>query len=269
LLKDNFEIIATDVAPTVPSFLSVQFSNDGTTLRALFDTDTNQGGITTSFFECSLLFEFPDVAGATCSWTSPSVVTISPGSFASIAVDNSVTLKGSVKAFCSDGSDACSEYSEVRFTTVSVLAPLRARIPVVKITAPSRIGSCDSYVLDIGTSLGGGGRAFTKITFNVRTSNPAGAQNVQDFYTTNYELTNYELSPPTAVPSGFFPTGLANIVVTVCNFLNQCGTAAQQVIVLTMYVHVLHSLLFCLFNRYFSSCTMISSIVFSYLIQCL
>jgi hypothetical protein len=274
VLKDDFEVIALNVAPAVPRFLSVQFSNDGTSLRALFNTDTNQGGITTSFFACSLLFEFPDVAGmasATCSWTSPSVVTISAGSGASIAVGNSLTLKGGdvnkIQAFCSVGSVGCADYGNVGPTTVSVLAPLRAVIPVVKISAPLRIGSCDDYVFNIGTSSGGGGRAFTSTSFSVSTSNSAGAeaaQRVQDFYTTDYQL-----SPPTAVPSGTFPTGLANIVVTVCNFLQQCGTAAQQLTVLTMYVYVLYSLLSYLFNCHFSNCTMISTIILSYLIQCL
>jgi hypothetical protein len=240
ILRNNFTVISLNVAPPVPVFLSIRFSNDGTTLSALFDADTNQGSITASSFVCSLLFEFPGVAGATCSWTSPSVVTISPGSGASIAVGSSVTLLGGVnkiKAFCLNfpplpGQTPCVGYNNVVTTLRKVLVPLRAVRPVVQISAPSRIGLCDKFVLDITGSSGGGGRAFTSISFNVSASNifhSIGAKTAQTFF-----MTQYVVNPPTAVPLGTFPSGLNNVMVTVCNFLGMCGIGAQQLTVLTL-----------------------------------
>jgi hypothetical protein len=242
VLRNNFTVVSLNVPPPVPVFLSVRFSNDGTSLSALFDANTDQGGIRTSSFACSLLFDFTGVAGATCSWTSPSLVTISPGSDASIAVGSSITLLGGggvnrIKAFCLNvtplpGQTPCTSYSNVVTAIKKVLVPFRAVRPVVQISAPARIGSCDKFVLDITSSSGGGGRAFTSITFNVSTSNtlnPAGAKAAQDFF-----MTQYVVSPPAAVPLGTFPSGLNNIIVTVCNFLGMCGIGAQQLTVLTL-----------------------------------
>jgi hypothetical protein len=170
------------------------------------------------------------------------VVTISPGSGASIAVGSSVTLLGGggvnrIKAFCLNssplpGQTPCTSYSSVVTTLRKVLVPLRAVRPVVQISAPLRIGLCDHFVLDITGSSGGGGRAFTSISFNVSTSNifnSMGAQNAQAFF-----MTQYIVNPPTAVPLGTFPTGLNNIMVTVCNFLGMCGIGSKQLTVLTL-----------------------------------
>jgi hypothetical protein len=83
-------------------------------------------------------------------------------------------------------------------------------------------------VLGITGSSGDGGRAFKSMNINVTTSsdNHAVAMSVQDFYRTQYVV-----SPPIPLPLGMFPIGLNNIVVTLCNFLGQCGFGAQQLTV--------------------------------------
>jgi hypothetical protein len=85
----------------------------------------------------------------------------------------------------SPGQSACANYGTAVSTTRTVLVPIRAVKPIVGISAPSRIGLCDKYILDITSSSGGGGRAFTSIQFSVSTSNvlnPAAAVAAQVSY---------------------------------------------------------------------------------------
>jgi hypothetical protein len=110
----------------LPVLLSVRFSNRGTSLSALFDSNTNQADIKGSSFACSLLFDFLGVAGTSCSWTSPSLVTISPGSGNPIDVGKSITLLDSkVKAFCLNPLSVssqipCTSYSYFKTTVKKV-----------------------------------------------------------------------------------------------------------------------------------------------------
>lgn len=235
--RNNYTVLSVDVPPPVPVLVSVQFSNDGTLLFVTFDSDTDRGGISVSSFECATLFHFHGVnstaASATCVWTSASLVTISLGGSVTVAVGENFYLRSltlyKIRALCLSSLAKCARYQYIRATKVNVLPPLTASRPVVGISGPSIIGKCDSFTLDLSSSTGGGGKAFSSILFAVSsTGNGTEAQ--------NFLNSRYVISPPKAVPHGTFPEGLNNIMVTICNFLGACGQGSHQLIVTARYL---------------------------------
>jgi hypothetical protein len=229
--RNNFSVLSKDVPPLVPVLVSVQFSNDGTSLNLAFDSDTDKGGISASAFVCADLFHFPGVnntvVSATCSWASASLVTINLGGSAIVDVGDAVYLIISVykiRALCLSTVVKCAAYNYIKKTKVYVLSPVSASRPIVAIFAPSIIGKCDSFTLDLSGSTGGSGRPFTRIVFAVSSSGNSSAAQM-------FLNSRYVVSPPKAVPPGTFPEGLNNIMVTVCNFLGMCGQGSQQLIV--------------------------------------
>jgi hypothetical protein len=239
---NSYTVIALSEPPQVPILSSVRFSADGTFLSAVFNADTNKASISASSFPCSQLFSFSGVAGATCSWSSPSLIAIELGSLASISVGGTVTLLGvssstfNITALClnviaTEGTTACKDYQAILKTQRTVLMPFDAILPEVGISAPSGIGSCDRFTMDLSSSIGDGGRPFTGISFVVTTSNSTQPKLAQNFLNSFYIF-----SPPTAVPFGVFFTGVNNIAVTMCNFLGKCGSNSLQIVVLSTYV---------------------------------
>jgi hypothetical protein len=237
---NSFNVIPLSEPPQVPTFTSVRFSDDGTSLRAIFNADTNMASISVSLFPCSQLFSFSGVTDATCSWSSPSSIDIKLGSVALITVGETVTLLGNssstfnITALCLNvmatvGTTACKDYEEITRTQTSVLIPFNAVSPVVGISAPSSIGSCDKFTMDLSSSIGDGGRPFTSISFVVTAINATQAKIAENFLNSKYVL-----SPPTAVPFGMFPIGLNNIRVTLCNFLGNCGSSSHQIAVFSL-----------------------------------
>jgi hypothetical protein len=237
---NSFTVIALIEPPQVPTFTSVRFSDDGTYLSAIFDADTNIASISVSLFPCSQLFSFSGVTDATCSWSSPSLIVIKLGNIASIAVGETVTLLGvssstfNITALCLNvmatvGTTACKDYQVITRTQRNVLIPFDALLPVVGISAPSGIGPCDKFTMDLSSSIGDGARPFTGIGFVITAINATQAKIAENFLNSKYVI-----SPPTAVPFGMFPTGLNNIMVTLCNFLGKCGSSSHQIVVLSL-----------------------------------
>jgi hypothetical protein len=69
---------------------------------------------------------------------------------------------------------------------------------------------------------------FTVISLDTITLKASGGDvmQVQAFLNTKYTI-----SPPLPVPSGYFPEGVANIVITLCNFLGLCGQGSMTLTV--------------------------------------
>jgi hypothetical protein len=216
--RSNFTVISLNTPPPVPQLTSALFSTDGVHLSANFDSDTNKGGITSSSFLCSTLFSFVGVKNALCAWESASSVRMSLGNTATISVGDTLTLAaGFVKAFCVSTPTVCAVYPYMVKASVLVQPPLTATKPVVSFFAPTSIGKCDTFTLDLSSSTGGSGRNWVSTTITV-TASGGDVTKVQAFLNTKYTI-----SPPLPVPSGYFPEGVANIVITLCNFLGQCG----------------------------------------------
>lgn len=216
--RSNFTVISTSQPPPVPQLTSVLFSNDGLYLTAKFDSDTNKGLISSFTFACSKLFSFSGASSAVCVWASASSVRLSLGSVATISVGGVITLAGStVKAACVSTVSMCAAYPYMALATAVIAAPLVPAVPIVSFFAPFAIGKCDSYTLDLSSSTGGSGRSWKSLSYTV-TASSGNVTKVLSFFNSQYKI-----SPPSPVPSGYFPTGLVNIGIKLCNFLGQCG----------------------------------------------
>ena len=227
--RKDFTVLSLDTPPPVPVLTYVRFANDGLSLVAHFDSETNKGLIATSTFACSLLFSFDIVDRSTCSWTSTSTIVILFGPGSTLITGDIIIFLGTevtVRAKCMSTARLCSFYDTVSITSVAILAPIKPIKPIISISAPSSIGLCDPYLLDLSSSIGGAGRPYSSIKFKITsTTNSTSAQKFYD--------EGYSLSPPTAVPHGTFPLGLNYILVVLCNFLGQCGQASVQLTVTT------------------------------------
>ena len=215
-----------------PTLSSVSFSADGTALVASLSADSDLAGITQAHFPCSQLFTFTAASGLSatkCSWTDPSDIHITLDSSTALLVGGSVTLRGgNIRAACPVNVThaKCATWLTTPSTVTTVLAPVSPVIPTVAISAPSIIGMCDAFPIDVTSSVGSCGRVWSNITFAIKSTNSSGMAKALHFLNKQYVF-----SPPSSVPAGYFATGISQITVKMCNFLGACGTASIQLAV--------------------------------------
>ena len=228
----SFTVLSVTQPLPPPSLLSVSFSADGTALVAAFTADSDLAGITQAHFPCSQLFTFTAASGLNttkCSWTSPSVIHMTLDSNAAIKVGDSVALRnGNIRVACPADvlAATCAGWQTTAFTTTNVLAPASPVIPTVAISAPSIIGMCDAFPIDVTSTVGSCGRVWSNISFAIKSSNSTGMSKALHFLNKQYVF-----SPPSSVPAGYFAAGISQITVKMCNFLGACGTASIQLAV--------------------------------------
>jgi hypothetical protein len=220
--RDSFNIISADTEPPLPVYNQAIFSSDGSIVTLTFDARTDKG-LQDTIFDCQDLLEFSGKADATCEWSVdgsqiyiylPSTSTLTPG-------DPIDTVANKIKAFCtSTNADDCRDvWASVQVVTVNIDAPVDSMKPVVVISAPKVVGGCDSLAFDLSSSLNNGGRAWSSKSFSVSGATGASAM------TTDLN-NNYVFSPPYALPKSHFQNGgTFDVSITLCNFLNECGTA--------------------------------------------
>ena len=212
-----------------PTLSSVSFSPDGTGLVASFSANSDRAGITQAHFSCFTLFSFTAASGLNatkCSWTNPSDVHITLDSSTTLIVGDKVTLQGGkIRAACPANvtTAKCATWSTTARTAATVLAPVSPVIPTVAISAPSIIGMCDAFPIDVTSSVGSCGRVWSNISFTIKSTNSSGVAKALHFLNKQYVF-----SPPSSVPAGYFATGISQITVKMCNFLGACGTASIQ-----------------------------------------
>ena len=223
-------VISSTTAPPTPRLISVQFSNSGSKLEATFNSDTNKGSQSASLFPCSNLFSFLGVADSICQWDSLSSVVVTLGNAAKIAIGNDFFLLDNIiKAACISNVAECGTWKFASRMSLTVGAPSSAIVPQVRIFAPSILGACDTFSLDLSSSTGSCGRQWTNVSFIVSSSDPSAAAltaATQSFLNNNYVTSG----PPVPLKRGSFPRGLNNIVLVLCNFLGQCGSGSMQLI---------------------------------------
>ena len=181
--QQQLQVLSANAEPPVPALTQAVFAKDGSYVSISFSTSTNRGSTATSFL-CSALFDFACASTSNCQWTDSSTVLAyvqvpsSPALGASCAGVHS-TLKllatAVVKAKCqapndNGNGDACPTYSTWKTaasTSVLIQRPASPVSPSVAISAPSVIGSCDDFSLDVSGSSGSGGRPWSNASISV------------------------------------------------------------------------------------------------------
>lgn len=172
-------------------------------------------------------------------------------------------LPFSIKQQCPQGyaCDDSWQYSDPTTVIIRTPSPIDCIVPRVSISAPSFLGNCDSFVMDLSASTGSGGRDWDEVTINVylrnsntpesataaaaaaeataaaggdrtissvSTAGTAVATDIMDYISSHYSI----YTAPITVPASLLvPGNTYNFVVTLCNFLHSCGSTSHTVYV--------------------------------------
>jgi hypothetical protein len=227
----EIQVVSAAEALPAPVLLSAVFADDGSYLAISFDSNTDRGGTATQF-TCSVLLSFPCAVTSRCVWVSSKQVNAyvsRASSCARVGSTVSIISSATIKAQCQTSPCDTSQWLRASVATrLTVTAPLSATAPTVAVSAPNTIGECDNLVLDLSTSSGNGGRAWTSRNITVETSASVSVTGFQAFLNSEYQE-----SPPTPVPATLLQKGAAyNFVVKLCNFLGKCSQGSKRVLVL-------------------------------------
>jgi hypothetical protein len=228
-------IRSSAAAPDPPQLLSAIFSNDGLKVTVTLNSASDRGATRiasyASTFACSQLLTFSGANSSSCIWYSTTVIiaTISSSSTTSlVTVGSSVTLqRNKIKAVCPSGL-TCG-YANA--STVTVAAPTSAIVPSVQVITATKIGGCDSIVIDPTGSTGNGGRTWQSVSWSVSgVGAKILAKNVSaiaTFLSTSYSST----SGLVTIPNTMLSYGTYTIGLKLKNFLNESGFGQVSVVV--------------------------------------
>jgi hypothetical protein len=258
----SFEIIGSDTEPPTPVLSSARFNDDGSGMWISFDSPTDKGMFgpagaslsLTSSFACSTLFHVSsattgtqlDLLSVPCQWSGEGkTVTILANSYFSALPGDFVTvLPNLLRAACpptllasARGVKYCKSWNITKSSSVSIAMTLSPTAPVVSISSPGVIGSCDSLVIDVTESTGNGGRkwAYSNVSLAVSHtgSNGTSFAALQEFVASSY----FSLIPPTPLPAYLLNKNVQYVfTVTLCNFLGACAQAIGSTLVVNQVV---------------------------------
>jgi hypothetical protein len=248
----SFDIISSATQPSAPQISTGRFSSDATTVAITFDSATDRGvkskGSGTisahSSFVCSAMFASTaqstgssvDLSSTLCAWSSDGrMVSMSMNSYSVLIPGDSITLlANTVKAACpsSISASVCASWNYSSTSSATVSSPSSPLLPVVKISVPASIGSCDSLLLDVSESSGYGGRKWKSSSVSVLSTSTNTTALVQFIGSSNFTLV-----PPTSIPSKVLFKGYSyTFTVTLCNFLGGCAQGSSTTVVLNQVI---------------------------------
>lgn len=234
-------MLSTNFAQPAPRILSAIFADDGASITVTFSGSTNYGGLRRSF-DCSDLFVFKEVSSGSevtvpverCTWEDAASVKLWTGSDDTLWPDDHevhiVSDNDLISACTPPGCDVwprVNTSSGVGGDYSAAISTASAPVtPVVAISAPVTIGSCDDVKLDISSSSGSGGRQWTSVSVSVTsTGSAANTSHVQDYLDASYKGRGTAL-----VPFDYLLSGLSyGFSVTLCNFFGKCAVVTHQV----------------------------------------
>ena len=134
-----------------PVLQSVTFSADGSSLLVQFDRSFSTGASILSVFSASSLASFGSASSA--AQTGSSSITVQLGARPTVALRTPITLAAGVLSRC-----PASSFFADPSVSAAVLAPANPVVPVITLSGPSIVSSCDAVTLT-STSSGLAGRA--------------------------------------------------------------------------------------------------------------
>ena len=240
----NFTLLSTEVPQSAPTLESAKFSDDGTSITVTLSRESNYGGLS-RVFACSELFAFYEPFGGNlidtkdalkCVWLDAETVKIRTeqdaslhpevhelhvlaGNDLSAACDAALTNDCDIWPRVNTSSDDASDFSVLISTADSPVSP------VVSISSPSTVGSCDDFVLDISSSSGSGGRAWRSVTIIVTSTGSSTNTSAVQAHVDSV----YEANRATTIPYALLAAGLSyGFEVSLCNFLGECSSGSHR-----------------------------------------
>ena len=207
--------------PSAPVPTSVYFTNDGLGLLVNFDSNTDQGAIKETFFNCDKLLSFPSITGTSCSWSSSSLLTVRLGSSAAVNINDKVTILGNkIKPKCTMLPYKCQNYNSTVEASLLVSQPIVPLRPLIKILTSPLINNCDDLSMDLSASRGSGGRDWTNVTFLTIDNNGSKPLDVASAILTS----SYDSSKPSVLKSGTSLTTNITNTTSIDNNTNNTNT---------------------------------------------
>ncbi len=235
LVRGDPVLYGSSSLPPVPSIVSAEYAVDGTYVAVTFDSSTNKGGLPT-VFSCTLVMAFDGASSASCSWADSYTIKILPASTSPRLVGGGQIQVLSapsypIRAAC-DASAAvdCSLYPSLSYTVLTVTIPNDAVSPYVIMTSPSSMSYCDDLRLDLSATTGSAGQAWKSVSVSVESSGDA--TNVLTVLQNEAEKIADGSQVYMLVPYSNVTTGTWAVSISICNFLDRCGTAQASVLVI-------------------------------------
>eukprot|EP01033_Poteriospumella_lacustris_P012062 gene12063-8618_t len=236
-------VVSSQSPLPAPTIASAAFASDGSFATVAFSGPSDLGGLPTVFV-CARLFAFRCADTSTCTWVDAATVRVdvstgdtcaAPGQSLRLLAANQLRSACPVGSTCS----AQRSWATAAAANVTFTAPAAPTSPQVQISAPSVLGSCASYALDVSASTGNGGRGWQSAQVRVGVVGGGGdggsAANVSQLQ--SFLAQSFEVSPPTRIGSEWFQPGQSYVfTVTLCNFLAACSSGSATVSVLASAV---------------------------------
>ena len=225
----SFTILDPNCAQSVaPDFSSAIFSSDGASITVSFTIPTNKAGLPDSFM-CSNLLQFPGVLVSSCRWIDNNRIVISWSGVVDVNIGSTISLALTkvgipfIKKFTglTPPSISCSQPQLIKVTAaVTVQPPYSPIIPVVSLSAASRIGSHQVLLLDISSSYGGGGKPWASIRVQITSTKGDDASSLSKKLESQFA--NGSIA---RIPASSLPIGIGySFFITLCNFFGKCGS---------------------------------------------
>jgi hypothetical protein len=226
----TLRVLSTQSPLPAPQLTAATFANDGSYVSIMFDSNTDRAKLPVQFV-CAALLSFPCAAAASCAWTSSrQIEAYIPAKDGCATLGSGLRMSAAVALKAPCVADVCDTFAWPNATSavrVNITASAAAVAPTVTISAPNTIGECDALLLDLTSSSGNGGRAWSSVAISFETTATANVTDLQEFLAHKYRM-----SPPTAIPAALLSKGYTyNFVARLCNFLGKCGQSSKRVLV--------------------------------------
>jgi hypothetical protein len=180
----RLNLVATVSTAPLPVISSAEFDSTGQRITVLFETPTDfavgvTGGL--SVWKCDLVLSFLGASSSSCSWSSSTQIAVMlsydlEADVNLVVGDPVYLLPGVLNGYCY--ADACTDSfapsSHVNTTVVSDFIQPEA---IVKV--PSKIGNCESLLVDPTQSTGNVGRDWTSVVWLVSAADGGDASAIQ------------------------------------------------------------------------------------------
>jgi hypothetical protein len=204
-----------------------------------FDAPSDMGGYG-SVTACANLLSI-DLSPATiCQWNSDAktLQVLPSASDMRFNIGSYVFIKGNnLRARCpiTVSTAECSLWPPSATQQCKILAPNTDTIPVVSISAPSSVGPCDDFLVDLSASTGFGGRDWTSFVVSVNSTQGVNTSDIVQFFSTLYNVNK----PAVLLPKQLLQSG-ANYVMTftLCNYMGGCASGKHTLAVFATAIPV-------------------------------
>ena len=203
-------ILSSKVEPPTPILTSAIFSTTGSSITATFDSPTNMAinGTPNKKFMCNTVLLFINADKSVCQWIDSSNILIFPyylrqlmryngineynilssTTTTALQTGSIISIKNStIKAECTIISCTTWKYST---STVIVTASPNGISPALVISAPTILGGCDDFIMDLTSSTNDGGRPWKSLTLEIKSNiaSQSSLDAIQSFILTKYML---------------------------------------------------------------------------------